>query len=171
MPDPTFPLTATLCDEAATRALALWLAPRLRAGDVLALSGPIGAGKSAFARALIGARLEAVGRAEDIPSPTFTLVQSYDAGDLEIWHCDLYRLSGGDEVWELGLEEAFGDALCLIEWPDRLGAALPSESLHLALSPGPDENSRRLTLNADGANWPARLRGIDAVLAQGVPCD
>jgi tRNA threonylcarbamoyladenosine biosynthesis protein TsaE len=99
----------------------------LRAGDCLLLEGQIGAGKSHFARAFIQARL---GRAEDVPSPTFTLVQSYQA-DVEIWHADLYRLSHPDEVLELGLDEAFDSAICLIEWPDRLGSLLPKGAMRL----------------------------------------
>ena len=70
---------------------------------------------------------------EDVPSPTFTLVQTYQA-DVEIWHADLYRLSHMDEVAELGLEEAFDSAICLIEWPDRLGSAAPKSAIRLALS-------------------------------------
>ena len=89
----------------------------LRAGDCVLLEGPIGAGKTHFCRALIRARL---GREEDVPSPTFTLVQTYDA-DVEIWHADLYRLSHPDEALELGLEDAFASAICLVEWPERLG--------------------------------------------------
>lgn len=100
------------------------------AGDCLLLEGQIGAGKSHFARALIRARL---GREEDVPSPTFTLVQTYQA-DVEIWHADLYRLGHPDEVLELGLEAAFDDAICLIEWPDRLGRHLPQGAVRLKLT-------------------------------------
>lgn len=120
-----------LPDEAATTALGEWLAQILRPGDTVLLEGPIGAGKSHLARALIRAKL---GRMEDVPSPTFTLVQTYDAGETEIWHADLYRLSVPDEVLELGLEDAFASAICLIEWPDRLGSYLPDDALHLRLS-------------------------------------
>lgn len=155
------PCRLDLADESRTRALARALAPHLGAGDVLALRGEIGAGKSLFARALIKARLAAVGRDEDVPSPTFTLVQTYRAGDLEIWHSDLYRLADPDEVFELGLDEAFGTALCLVEWPERLGAAaLPAEALTLAFAPGPDEGARQLTLSSAGGHWAARLRGV-----------
>ena len=107
--------------------LGQWFAARLKAGECLLLEGQIGAGKSHFARAFIQARL---GRAEDVPSPTFTLVQSYQA-DVEIWHADLYRLSHPDEVLELGLDEAFDSAICLIEWPDRLGRLLPKGAMRL----------------------------------------
>lgn len=121
-----------LPDEAATNALGERLAALLRPGDTVLLEGPIGAGKSHLARALIRARL---GRMEEVPSPSFTLVQTYDDGQAEIWHADLYRLSHPDEVMELGLEEAFGKAICLIEWPDRLGTHLPAHPLRLRLAP------------------------------------
>jgi tRNA threonylcarbamoyladenosine biosynthesis protein TsaE len=148
-----------LTGAAATEALAQALAPVLSRGDVLALWGEIGAGKSHFCRALITARLAAVGRAEDIPSPTYTLVQTYDAGDLQIWHTDLYRLGGPDDVLELGLDEAFETALSLIEWPDRLGEDLPRDALHLHLDPGASAEDRRATLSSHGDAWPDRLAG------------
>ena len=102
------------------------LAPRLLAGDTILLSGPIGAGKTHFARALIQTRLAMVGLSEDVPSPTFTLVQTYDAETVEIWHADLYRLTSPDEIVELGIEDAFETAITLVEWPDRLGADSPT---------------------------------------------
>jgi tRNA threonylcarbamoyladenosine biosynthesis protein TsaE len=124
------PISIFLPSEEDTTRLGAWFAPRLRAGDTILLSGSIGAGKSHFARALIRARL---GRAEDIPSPTFTLVQTYEA-DVEIWHSDLYRLSHPDEVLELGLDEAFSTAICLIEWPDRLASLTPETAISINLS-------------------------------------
>lgn len=137
-----------LVDADATARLGQWFAARLQAGDCLLLEGQIGAGKSHFARAFIQARL---GRAEDVPSPTFTLVQSYQA-DVEIWHADLYRLSHPDEVLELGLEEAFDSAICLIEWPDRLGSLLPKGAMRL-----------RFTLEGEGRRV-AFLPGLRADL-------
>ena len=136
-------------DADATARLGQWFAAHLRAGDCLLLEGQIGAGKSHFARAFIQARL---GRAEDVPSPTFTLVQSYQA-DVEIWHADLYRLSHPDEVLELGLDEAFDSAICLIEWPDRLGSLLPKGAMRL-----------RFTLEGEGRRV-AFLPGLRADLA------
>lgn len=148
----------TLPSPEATAALAEWLAPRLRPGDVLLLSGPIGAGKTHFARALIQARLAAFGLHEDVPSPTFTLVQVYDAGGVEIWHADLYRLTHPDEAVELGLEQAFDCAICLVEWPDRLGAATPPDALSLTFAAHGDDG--RLLIAAGGARWAGLVRAL-----------
>lgn len=131
-----------LADEAATEGLATWLAPRLNAGDAVMLHGPLGAGKSHFARALIRQRL---GYMEDIPSPSFTLVQVYDDGATEIWHADLYRLSHPDDVLELGLAEAFATAICLVEWPERLGPLAPPDALHVHLNPQDEGRQARLS--------------------------
>lgn len=123
-------LSLYLPDDAATDRLGAWFALHLSAGDCLLLSGQIGAGKSHLARALIRTRL---GRMEEVPSPTFTLVQTYLA-DVEIWHADLYRISRVDEIRELGLEDAFSSAICIIEWPERLGRLAPSNAIHLSLA-------------------------------------
>ena len=139
--------------EAETQALAACIGARLRPGDTLLLDGGIGAGKTAFARALIRA---ATGNpAEDVPSPTFTLVQTYATPRGEIWHADLYRLSHPDEARELGLAEAMEHAICLVEWPDRLGDLAPPGALTLwfeALPHGP----HRVRLSGPPP-WPARL--------------
>jgi len=119
-----------LASEADTAALGARLARAARAGDCILLEGPIGAGKSCLARAFIRALC---GPTEEVPSPTFTLVQVYEAQGVEIWHADLYRLAHPDEVWELGLDEAFQRAICLVEWPDRLGKHQPEGALHLTL--------------------------------------
>ena len=124
-------LNLVLPDADATVRLAHKLSPLLRPGDAVLLSGPVGAGKTHFARSLIQRRL---GTGEDVPSPTFTLVQTYGPPEAEIWHADLYRLSHPDEVWELGLDDAFQTAICLVEWPDRLGRHLPEGALHIHLS-------------------------------------
>lgn len=152
-----FPITVDLPSEAATAEFASRLAPRLRAGDALLLEGPIGAGKTHFARALIQARLRAAGREEDVPSPTYTLVQTYTDGTAEIWHADLYRLTGPGEAAELGLDEAFRDAIVLVEWPDRLGPDAPEGALRLAFSDGGAEGSRRLALTSADAGWAYRI--------------
>ncbi len=123
------PLSLILPDARATEALGQRLAELARPGDVILLEGPIGAGKSCLARACIRARL---GREEEVPSPTFTLVQVYEA-DVEICHADLYRLTHPDEVWELGLDDAFQTAICLVEWPDRLGDHVPPDALSIRL--------------------------------------
>lgn len=138
-------LDLPLPDPQATDALGRWLADRLGPGDVVLLDGPIGAGKTHLARALIQHRLAAEGVHEDVPSPTFTLVQVYDTAAGAIWHADLYRLTHPREVAELGLDEAFGTALCLIEWPDRLGSLTPPGALQLALVAEGDGRRARLT--------------------------
>lgn len=131
-PKPPRTLILDLPTEAATVALGQRLARVARTGDAILLEGQIGAGKSCLARAFIQARL---GRAEEVPSPSFTLVQVYEADGGDIWHADLYRLGHPDEVWELGLDEAFDTAICLVEWPDRLGRHLPPDALRLRLEP------------------------------------
>jgi tRNA threonylcarbamoyladenosine biosynthesis protein TsaE len=118
-----------LPDEASATRFAQICADHLGAGDTVLLSGPVGAGKSHFARAVIRAHL---GQHTEVPSPSFTLVQCYEA-EFEIWHADLYRLTHSYEVTELGLEDAMGKALCLIEWPDRL-AQIPPHAISLSLS-------------------------------------
>jgi tRNA threonylcarbamoyladenosine biosynthesis protein TsaE len=147
----------TLPDEAATARLAAGLARRLRPGDTLLLEGGLGAGKSALARKIIRSRL---GSDIEVPSPTYTLVQTYGADAGEIWHADLYRLSGPDEVAETGLGEALGAAICLIEWPDRLGDMTPPEALTLALAIVGD-TARSATLTGP-ADWGDRLAGLTA---------
>ena len=147
------PTSYSLSSEAETEALAGRIASRLERGDVLLLEGPIGAGKTFFARALIQARLAVEGRHEDVPSPTFTLVQVYEAGDTEIWHVDLYRVSGAGDATELGLAEAFETAICLVEWPDRLGAARPGFAITLTFAAGAGETERDLRVAGNTTRW------------------
>lgn len=131
-----------LPDADATTRLGEAFARVLGPGSVLLLSGPIGAGKTHFARSVIRALL---GPETEVPSPTFTLVQTYDHTGGDIWHADLYRLSTPDEVVELGLEAAFAEAICLVEWPDRLGELTPDHALHLEF--GYDGDGRRVTFS------------------------
>lgn len=142
--------SVTLADLGATEALARRLAHAARPGDMIALEGDLGAGKTAFARAFVHALQDRAGQPrEDVPSPTFTLVQTYEIGPLAVWHLDLYRLSGPDEAWELGIEEAFADGIALIEWPDRLGPLLPPDRLTLKLE-AIEADGRRAMLAAVG---------------------
>lgn len=136
-----------------TAAFAAQLAPRLSAGDVILLQGDLGAGKTHFARSIIQARLAAAGLAEDVPSPTFTLVQTYDDGAVELWHADLYRLSNLDEVVELGLEDAFETGICLVEWPDRLAEATPRNALTMHLEMTETPGVRIMTLQFSDPRW------------------
>ncbi len=135
----------------ATQKLAERIAPILGVGDVILLQGHIGAGKTHFARSIIQSLIP---DQRDVPSPTFTLVQTYDAPDFEIWHCDLYRLTSPDEALELGLDDAFEDALCLIEWPDRLAEEIPDGALVLTFD-APDQDSRTLVAETDNPRWAA----------------
>ena len=139
-------------DEAATAALAGSLAAVLRRGDVVALSGDLGAGKTSFARGVI----HALGWYGEVPSPTYTLVQSYDPPDVRVpvWHVDLYRLDSPDDADALGLFET--DAALIIEWPERLAGRLPPEALHLTIS-GSGDAPRLLTSRVPKAwegRWP-----------------
>lgn len=111
--------------EMETRALASTLARKARAGTVYALNGDLGAGKSAFARGFIQTLMGGI----DVPSPTFTLVQSYETAIGPLYHFDLYRLEEPDEVLELGWEDAMADGICLIEWPQRAGPYLPRRAI------------------------------------------
>lgn len=143
-----------LADAAATQALGARLGARLTPGDVVCLFGGLGAGKTTLARGAIAAWM---GSPQDAPSPTYTLVQTYDGPRGELWHVDLYRLKRADDAWELGLEDAFATAACLIEWPERLEGKLPRDRLDIVLSP--EEGGRRASLTAHGA-WRERLDAI-----------
>jgi tRNA threonylcarbamoyladenosine biosynthesis protein TsaE len=147
-----------LPDEAATAALAARIAVLARPGDVIALKGELGAGKTSFARAFIRAR---AGRDEIVPSPTFTLAQPYDFPDVTIWHFDCYRLRDADEAWELGIEDAFRDGISLIEWPERLGHLLPARRLQITLLPGAAPEARRAFADP-GPDWATRLAPLAA---------
>lgn len=115
----------------------------LSLGDVILLKGDLGTGKSTFARALIQALC---GEHTEVPSPTFTLVQTYEAPKFVVWHFDLYRLEHPEEIYELGIEEAYATGVCFIEWPERLGSFLPTKYWELELTYGSHENERHLRL-------------------------
>ncbi|MCQ0971087.1 tRNA (adenosine(37)-N6)-threonylcarbamoyltransferase complex ATPase subunit type 1 TsaE [Paracoccus sp. TK19116] len=148
-------------DEAQVAALARMLAATARPGQTILLDGNVGAGKTHFARAFIRARQDDA--AEDVPSPTFTLVQTYlDAKGVEIWHADLYRLTDGSELDELGLLDAMADGICLIEWPDRM-ETVPPAALWMSLRPGTSPDLRDITLQGDPSHWPDLRRSVERV--------
>lgn len=140
-------LSLTLPDETATAHLAAALAAAARPGDIIALRGDLGAGKTAFARAFVRARL--ADPSEEVPSPTFTLVQTYEAPDTDtlVWHFDLYRLEKPEDALELDLEDAFSEGICLVEWPDRLGGYLPRRCLDLTLTISSKRGARAAELS------------------------
>ncbi|WP_299349137.1 tRNA (adenosine(37)-N6)-threonylcarbamoyltransferase complex ATPase subunit type 1 TsaE [uncultured Shimia sp.] len=154
---PAVQLDLLLTSPEDTCALAQKLGPLLGAGDVLLLEGDIGAGKTHFARSVIQSLLR---EPEDVPSPTFTLVQIYDAAPFEIWHADLYRLTSPDEVVELGLVDAFEDSLCLVEWPDRLAELAPATALTLSFKMGEEAGVRHLSLSASDPRWADVVRHL-----------
>ncbi len=139
-----------------TAAMARRLAPCLHEGDVILLTGEVGAGKTHFARSLIAASLVSP---EDIPSPTFTLVQTYAGQNGEIWHVDLYRLTDISEIEELGLLQAFTEAICLVEWPDRLGTLAPEHALSIAFDAGEEPEARAVTLDWCAPRWDRAIEG------------
>lgn len=159
VPSETVPLH--LPDETATERLARQVAALARPGDVIALHGDLGAGKTRFARAFIG---QMTGETE-VPSPTFTLVQTYEAPDATIWHFDLYRLASPEEAIELGLEEAFSSGVSLVEWPDRLGSALPEDRLDIVIDfAGPTQPDARIVSLRGLGRWAPRARDLEQSL-------
>lgn len=145
-------LDLTLPDLAATEGLAGRVADLARAGDAILLAGPLGAGKSAFARAFL--RHAAGDPALEVPSPTYTLLQSYDLPRFRAHHFDLWRLPGPESLFELGWDDCRAGVV-LVEWPDRLGAWHPDHALSVGLRPaGADARTARL----DG--WRDRLAAL-----------
>lgn len=151
-----------LSGPAATASLARRLAALARGGDLIALRGDLGTGKTSFARAFINALPGPDGRPmdEEVPSPTFTLVQSYRRLPADVWHFDLYRLEHPEEAYELGIEEVFGSAIVLIEWPERLGDLLPPQRLDLTLAFTSAVEARRAELTGRG-DWASRLERLE----------
>jgi tRNA threonylcarbamoyladenosine biosynthesis protein TsaE len=150
----TSPVLIPLVDETATVSLADKLAAIAAPGDLFALWGTLGAGKTVFARAFIRALGDGE---EEVPSPTFTLVQAYETRVGTIHHFDMFRLLSPDEAYELGIEEAFADGISLIEWPDKIGGLLPFERLDVELAIGETEGTRTAQLAGSPA-WNARLK-------------
>lgn len=144
----SFPLP----DEAASLSLGQRLADLVRVGDVIALFGDLGAGKTTLARALIQAQTQPN---QDVPSPTYTLVQTYEGRSAPIWHFDMYRLEAPEEVHELGFEETV-DGVALIEWPEKMGTHLPRKRLEIWLS---SDDGGRIARLVDHDDWSTRLDG------------
>ena len=152
-----------LASESETAALARRLASAARPADAILLAGELGVGKSTFARAFIAA----LGGTGEVPSPTFTLVQTYDTPRGTVWHFDLFRLDHPDEVVELGIDEALTSGISLIEWPERLGPHRPPEALRLELAYASSPERRRIAMTC-GAAWIERLPAIVEPWFQGL---
>ena len=148
-----FTKSFALKNEAQTQALGGRLAPILQVGDVLALRGDLGAGKTSLSRGVIGALTGAL----EVPSPTYTLVQTYDGTDFSIWHFDLYRLESETHVWELGIEDALDTGVCLIEWPERIEGLLSGDELNIHIEF--EGEGRKLTLSGH-EKWRERLAAL-----------
>jgi len=149
-----------LSGEGATERFAAALAPLVQPGDLLALSGDLGTGKTTFARAFIRAFCGVSDL--EVPSPTFTLVQTYRAaGGTEVYHTDLYRLKGPDDIEDLGLDDERETAVLLVEWPDRMPADWWKSALTISFNhvPGEAETGRILGVSADNSEWQERLAG------------
>lgn len=142
--------TIVLATEADTVRLGAAVASQAKRGDIIALHGPLGAGKTTLARGFVHGLAD---NGEEIVSPTFTLVQVYETPRGAVWHLDLYRLKSADEALEIGVEEAFAEGISLIEWPERLGSLLPKKRLDIYLSH--DGPGRGALLS--GASWEDRL--------------
>ena len=150
----SYQMQTALSDDASTRALGARLAPLLKAGDVICLTGDLGAGKTTVSRGLIMALTDAT----EVPSPTYTLLQSYEADEFEIWHFDLYRLEAPKDIWALGIEDALDMGVCLIEWPERLETLKPDGTLDIDI--WFDDEGRVALLSGNG-HWGERLKGLD----------
>ncbi|MFT4620129.1 MAG: tRNA threonylcarbamoyladenosine biosynthesis protein TsaE [Sulfitobacter sp.] len=161
-PSPLITVEGSLPSTEATKRLAAQIGSVLQPGDTLLLTGQLGTGKTFFARSLIQSRLAALGLWEDVPSPSFTLVQTYELGPDTLWHVDLYRLSGPGDAVELGLDDAVDTAICLIEWPDRLGDLRPASAIDLTLTDAGDD---RRTVSLSGPDTPQTRRILDIVRA------
>ena len=136
-----------------TQNLAKFLAHQLQIGDIIALYGTLGVGKTAFTRFLIQ---DLCGEQEEVPSPTFTLVQTYETKDISLYHYDLYRLKQPEEVFELGIEDAFYDGVSLIEWPEKMGKYLPEKKI-LKIEILCENQIRIFKFSSNNLKWKERL--------------
>jgi len=133
-----------------TTALAGEVANFLALGDAILLSGDLGTGKSTFCRALLQNILL---EPDDIPSPTYTIVQTYETTRGTVWHADLYRLSDPSEIVEIGLDHALQDAICLVEWPEVLGSRWPEQALELSFSHTEEPEARLVSVSTKNPKW------------------
>lgn len=147
----------TIVNQAGTKSLARRLAALAKPRDVILLYGDLGMGKTVFSRAFVQSLTSPD---EDVPSPTFTLVQLYDTDKGTIWHFDLYRLKQPDEVYELGFEEALSDGISLIEWPERAERLYPRNRLEIRITAGDTPDERRIALIPHGDGWNKRLENL-----------
>lgn len=147
----------TIVNQAGTKSLARTLAALAKPRDVILLYGDLGMGKTVFSRAFVQSLTSPD---EDVPSPTFTLVQLYDTDKGTIWHFDLYRLKQPDEVYELGFEEALSDGISLIEWPERAERLYPRNRLEIRITAGDAPDTRRVALIPHGDGWNKRLENL-----------
>jgi len=130
------------------------LAGIARKGDVFALFGTLGMGKSVLSRAFV----QSLTGAEEVPSPTFTLVQTYETANFDIYHFDLYRIKSPEEIFELGAEEAIYEGVCLIEWPEKMGAYLPNNAFQVRITPF--ASGRKITIETKDVNKQKRLETL-----------
>ena len=140
-------MSVILSDEAATRALGINIAGVLRAGDAVLLSGPLGAGKTVLARAI----LRALGITDRVPSPSYTLVQSYETRKLTVRHFDLYRIERESDLIELGLQDALAEGAIIVEWPENAFGQMPDSALKIELCPS--EREARTARLTGGNRW------------------
>ncbi len=137
--------------------LARSITKHLKAGDCLAFFGDLGTGKSVFSRAIIQQKL---GEDIHVPSPTFTLVQTYDQSNPEVWHLDLYRLDSPEDALELGIFDALQDCILLIEWAERLEDTLPPQAIHVEIKHGKQEDARIFTFKGSTAQLERLFRDV-----------
>lgn len=130
--------------EKDTISFAKKFARTLRGNEIIALWGTLGMGKTVFAKAVIQ---ELTGRKEDVPSPTFTLLQTYETPKGEVYHFDFYRLKNPEEAYEIGIEDAFEGGISLIEWPEKIGGLLPKRAIHVRFEM--QEKGRRITIEGE----------------------